>query len=57
MIAERVKVERESSPIIVAKARIFVSEGWKVGITDDVGRTFRPADFENLLKVSTRRVR
>ena len=38
MIAERdnetVKIERTSSFVIVAKARIWASEGWQVVITD-----------------------
>jgi hypothetical protein len=53
MIAERdsekVTVERESCLIIVAKARIWHSEGWKVVITDGEGKMYRPADLEKLL--------
>lgn len=53
MIAERenttVKVERQSSLLIVAKARVWVSEGWQVVITDPEGRTYAPADFEQLV--------
>lgn len=52
MIAERtgekVTVERESCLIIVAKARIWESEGWKVLITDGEGKTYRAADLEKL---------
>ena len=53
MIAERdnetVKVERQSSLIIVAKARIFSSEGWQVVITDADGKSYAPEEFEQLL--------
>ena len=53
MIAERdnttVKVERQSSLLIVAKARVWVSEGWQVVITDPEGRTYAPAEFEQLV--------
>jgi hypothetical protein len=53
MIAERdnttVRVERQSSLLIVAKAKVWVSEGWQVVITDTEGRTYAPADFEQLV--------
>ena len=53
MIAEResqtVRVERESSFIIVAKARIWASEGWQVVITDKDGKSYQPAEFDKLL--------
>ena len=53
MIAERdnktVKVERESSLIIVAKARVWASEGWQVVITDAGGKSYAPAEFDQLL--------
>jgi len=53
MIAERenetVKVERQSSLIIVAKARIWASEGWQVVITDADGKSYAPAEFDQLL--------
>jgi hypothetical protein len=53
MVAERenekVKVERESSLVIAAKARIFASEGWQVVITDPDGKSFAPAEFDRLL--------
>jgi hypothetical protein len=53
MIAERdnetVKVERNSSLIIVAKARVWASEGWQVVITDADGKSYAPADFDLLL--------
>ena len=53
MVAERdgstVSVERESLLIMVAKARIWASEGWKVVITDADGKSYEAADFESLL--------
>ena len=53
MIAERdnetVKVERKSSLIIVAKARVWASEGWQVVITDADGKSYAPAEFDRLL--------
>jgi hypothetical protein len=53
MIAERenetVKVERNSSLIIVAKAKIWASEGWQVVITDADGKSYAPAEFDQLL--------
>jgi hypothetical protein len=53
MIAERenVKVnsERESRLLIVTKARVFSSEGWKVVVTDGEGKSYQPEEFEKLL--------
>jgi hypothetical protein len=53
MIAERgnetVKSERISLLITVAKARVWVSEGWQVTITDGEGKVFAPAELEKLL--------
>ena len=53
MIAERddetVCVERVSSLIMVANARVWASEGWQVEIVDDSGRIFEPDDFGSLL--------
>lgn len=53
MIAERdnekIKIERTSSLVIVAKARVWASEGWKVVITDADGKSYAPADFDRLL--------
>ena len=53
MIAERenetVRVERQSLLIIVAKARIWASEGWQVVITDADGKSYAPAEFDQLL--------
>jgi len=53
MIAERenetVRVERQSRLIIVAKARVWASEGWNVVILDGEGKSYEPAEFEKLL--------
>ncbi len=53
MIAERdnetYRVERESRLLIVAKARIFASEGWQVVITDHEGKAYAPPEFDRLL--------
>jgi hypothetical protein len=53
MVAERdgstVKVERESPLIMVAKARIWASEGWQVVITDADGKSWEASEFEDLL--------
>jgi hypothetical protein len=53
MIAERenetLKVERNSGLIIVARARVYASEGWNVVITDETGKTFKPDEFDSLL--------
>jgi len=47
MIAERenekIKIERTSSLVIVAKARVWASEGWQVVITDGEGKSYAPA--------------
>ena len=52
MIAERdnekIKIERRSSLVIVAKARVWASEGWKVDVTD-ADAIYAPADFDRLL--------
>ncbi len=53
MVAERdnetVRAERQSLLIIVAKARIWASEGWHVVITDADGKSYTPAEFDQLL--------
>ena len=53
MIAERdnetVKIERTSTLVIVAKARIWASEGWQVVITDAEGKSYQVAEFDHLL--------
>jgi hypothetical protein len=53
MIAERddetICVERMSSLITVANAKVWASEGWQVEIVDAMGRIFVPEDFDDLL--------
>jgi hypothetical protein len=53
MIAERenetIKIERKSSLLIVAKAKVWASEGWHVVITDAEGKAYAPAEFDRLL--------
>ena len=53
MIAERenetVRIERKSSLIIVAKARIWASEGWQVVVTDADGKSYTPPEFDQLV--------
>jgi hypothetical protein len=53
MIAERddetICVERLSSLIIVANAKVWASEGWEVEIVDAMGRIFDPDEFDSLL--------
>ena len=53
MIAERedemVWIERVSTLIVVANARVWASEGWRVEIVDERGRIFEPEDFDRLL--------
>jgi hypothetical protein len=53
MIAERenekIKIERTSLLVIVAKARVWASEGWQVVITDGEGKSYAPAEFDRLL--------
>jgi hypothetical protein len=45
---ETIRSTRESALIAVAKAKIFIEEGWKTSITDEHGRNFEPADFHLL---------
>jgi len=53
MVAERdnetVRTERASALVVVAKARVWASEGWHVEIIDANGKTFAPAEFDSLL--------
>ena len=53
MVAERdnetVRIERVSVLVVVAKARVWASEGWQVTITDADGREFDPAGFESVV--------
>lgn len=53
MVAERdnekYSVARESRLLIVAKAKVWASEGWHVVITDEDGKAYAPPDFDQLL--------
>jgi hypothetical protein len=46
---ETVSWERDSRLIAVAKARVWVSEGWHVEITDDEGKALDPTEFKALV--------
>jgi hypothetical protein len=46
---ETVRIERKSSFVIVAKARIWASEGWQVVITDADGKSYELSEFDQLL--------
>lgn len=46
---EKVSYERESRLLIVAKAKIYSSEGWKVVVADGEGRVYEPPEFDKLL--------
>ena len=52
VVAERgneiIRSTRASALIAVAKARIFIEEGWKIHIADEDGRIFQPAEFHLL---------
>jgi hypothetical protein len=45
---ETMHSQRSSVWIAVAKGRVWASEGWRVVITDDHGRPFRPEQFDEL---------
>jgi len=53
MVAERdnakYRFERESRLLIIAKARVWASEGWQVVITDKDGKAYAPSEFDQLL--------
>ena len=53
MVAERdnekYSFARESRLLIVAKARVWASEGWRVVITDQDGKAYAPPEFDQLL--------
>lgn len=53
MIAERdnekCSFARESRLLIVAKAKVWASEGWRVVITDQDGKAYTPPEFDQLL--------
>ena len=52
MIAERDTAKysfaRESRLLIVAKAKVWASEGWQVVITDQDGKAYAPPEFDQL---------
>nr|WP_240536057.1 hypothetical protein [Bradyrhizobium cosmicum] len=52
MVAERdnekCSFDRESRLLIVAKAKVWASEGWRVVITDQDGKAYAPAEFDQL---------
>lgn len=52
MIAERENAKysfaRESRLLIVAKAKVWASEGWQVVITDPDGKDYQAAEFDQL---------
>lgn len=53
MIAERdnekYSFSRESRLLIVAKGKVWASEGWQVVITDHDGKAYAPPEFDQLL--------
>lgn len=52
MVAERdnekCSFARESRLLIVAKAKVWASEGWQVVITDQDGKAYAPSEFDQL---------
>jgi hypothetical protein len=44
---ETIKSERDSAYITLSKARVWLSEGWTVTITDDDGKKFSVTEFES----------
>ena len=46
---ETVRSERTSLLVAVAKARVWVDEGWHVVVTDAEGTQLDPAEFDRLL--------
>ncbi|HEY0328420.1 MAG TPA: hypothetical protein VGC77_04910 [Rhodopseudomonas sp.] len=51
---ETMRSSRISALIAIAKARIWVSEGWQVVITDEQGRDYIPSQFEQLVPAKLR---
>jgi hypothetical protein len=45
----KVRTERNSLLIAVAKARVWADEGWHVVVSGDDGTPLDPADFDKLL--------
>ena len=46
---ETIKSERSSAYITLSKARVWVSEGWTVTITDPDGKRFAVSEFETFV--------
>ena len=52
MVAERdnekYSFSRESRLLIVAKAKVWASEGWRVVVTDQDGKVYAPSELDQL---------
>jgi hypothetical protein len=46
---ETIKSERSSAYITLSKARVWLSEGWSVTITDPDGKKFAVSEFETFV--------
>jgi hypothetical protein len=46
---ETIKSERSSAYITLSKARVWLSEGWTVTITDPDGKKFAVSEFETFV--------
>jgi hypothetical protein len=46
---ETIKSQRQSAYIMLSKARVWVSEGWSVTITDPDGKRYAVAEFETFV--------
>jgi hypothetical protein len=46
---ETIKSERSSAYITLSKARVWLSEGWTVTITDPDGKRFAVSEFETFV--------
>jgi hypothetical protein len=61
MIAERYNEKAQSRTgslfIAVAKARLWASEGWEVVVVDGAGKSFTPAEFDDLCCFDPRKSR
>src|ERR1700736_2378727 len=51
---EKAESRNESVFIAVAKARVWASEGWQVVVTAGNGKTFTPAEFEELCSLDAK---
>lgn len=54
MVAERdnekCSFARESRLLIVAKAKVWASEGWRVVITDQDGKAYEPSELDEVFQ-------